>query len=249
MNQKTAAEHFAEALDRLSKRPHPLRHAGAEAPGQTPGRAEPGESPSARSFTIAFSREAGSGGISVAREVGRRLNWPVYDQELMEQLAKELKVDVSLVEEVDERPGNWLVDSIKAFAAAATVTEVAYFHRLVRMLKALAARGECVVVGRGSSFILPMETTLRVRVVASRADRIAFMTRERGLTAAEAASYVDTKGRERLKFIKDHFHKDPADPLNYDLLVNRTRFTVDETSELVIEALQRLQARKQAVKP
>ncbi|MGE5388460.1 MAG: hypothetical protein ACM3NE_06195, partial [Hyphomicrobiales bacterium] len=33
------------------------------------------------SFTIALSREAGSGGTLVAREIGRRLNWPVYDRE------------------------------------------------------------------------------------------------------------------------------------------------------------------------
>jgi cytidylate kinase len=244
MYQKTAAEHFAEALTRLSKQPHPFARPEGEAPGPT--RADQQGTVTGNALSIAFSREAGSGGITVAREVGRRLNWPVFDQELVGILAKDLNVDVSFLEDYDERPGSWLVDTIKAFSAAASVSEVSYFHRLVRMLQALGARGECVLVGRGSWFLLPMETTLRVRIVASRDDRIAFMASERGLSRIEAARYVDAHDRDRIKFIKDHFHKDFADPLNFDLILNRSRFSVDETAELVIDALQRMQARQVA---
>ena len=199
-------------------------------------------------FTIAFSREAGSGGITVAREAGRRLSWPVYDQELLENLAKELNVDISFLEDYDERRGSFLVDTIKAFSAAASVSEVTYFRRLVRMVQVLGARRECLIVGRGSTFVLPPETTLRVRIVATRDDRIAFMVREHKLSPVEAVRFVDTKDRDRHQFLKDHFHKDPADPQYYDLILNRSRFSVDETADLVIEALQRMQARKTAAK-
>ena len=65
MYQKTAAEHFAEAMNRLSKHPHPFAHAGNQA------QPEQSETPTGTAFTIAFSREAGSGGITVAREVGQ----------------------------------------------------------------------------------------------------------------------------------------------------------------------------------
>ena len=168
----------------------------------------------------------------------------MYDQELLENLAKELNVDVSFLEDYDERRGSFLVDTIKAFSAAASVSEVTYFRRLVRMLQVLGARGECLVVGRGSTFVLPLETTLRVRIVATRDDRIAFIARERKISPVEAARFVDTKDRDRQKFIKDHFHKDSADPQNYDLILNRSRFSVDETADLVIAALQRMQARR-----
>lgn len=246
MNQKSAADHFAEAITRLSHRPNPFTPVVPDEPAQ-PG-AMPAPTSLARPLSIAFSREAGSGGITVANEVGRRLNWPVFDRELLENLAKDLKVDVSFVEDYDERRGSWLVDTIKAFSAAANVSEVAYFHRLVRMLQALGERGECIIVGRGSSYILPLDTTLRIRIVATRDDRVAYIAREQNVSSAEAAHFVETKDRDRLKFIKDHFHKDPTDLLAYDLTINRSRFSVDETAELVIEALQRIQARKGAAK-
>lgn len=242
MSSKTAAEHFSEAITRLSKQPNPLSSARTQADG--PGTVGHEHGPVGQAFTIAFSREAGAGGIPVAQEVGRRLNWPVYDQELLEHLASDLKVDVSLVEDYDERRGSWLVDCIKAFSATASVSESAYFHRLVRMIQAIGSRGECLIVGRGSTFILHPETTLRVRIVAAHDDRVAFIAGDRNLNRAEAQKFVDTKDRERGRFIKDHFHKDPADPQNYDLVLNRSRFGVDETAEMVIEALQRMQARK-----
>ena len=242
MYQKTATEHFAEAMTRLSKHPHPFARAEDQPQAEQP------EAPTGIAFAIASSREAGSGGVTVAREVGRRLSWPVYDQELLESLAKELNVDSSFLEDYDERRGSFLVDTIKAFSAAAGVSEVTYFRRLVRLLQVLGARGECLIVGRGSTFVLPPETTLRVRIVASRDDRIAFIARERKLSPVEAAHFVDTRDRVRQEFIKDYFHKDRADPQNYDLILNRSRFSVDETADLVIDALQRMQARKTVAK-
>ena len=164
----------------------------------------------------------------MAREVGRRLNWPVYDHEILDRLAKELHVDVDQLEHVDERRGNWLVECVQAFAAASTVPEVTYFRRLLKLLLALGAQGQCVIVGRGAMIALPVETTLRVRVVASREDRIATIGRERGLGPAEATRYVESTDRERSRFIRDHFGKDLTDPLLYDLILNASRFSVEE---------------------
>jgi hypothetical protein len=45
---------------------------------------------SAAPFTIALSREAGTYGAAMAREVGNRLGWPVYDSELLGRIAEDL---------------------------------------------------------------------------------------------------------------------------------------------------------------
>jgi cytidylate kinase len=201
------------------------------------------EMPHPPRFTIAISREVGAGGRLVAREVGRRLNWPVYDHELLENLAGELHVDLDRLESIDERPGHWLVDCLNAFAAVATVSEVTYFRRLLKLLLALGDQGECVLLGRGATFVLPAASTLRVRLLASHKDRVALIGRERGLNPSEAARYVDTTDVERIRFIKSHFHKDPTEPLHYDLVLNTSRYSVAECAEMIIGALRLLQAR------
>jgi cytidylate kinase len=194
-------------------------------------------------FTVAMSRETGSGGTAVGREVGRRLNWPVYDHELLEQIANDLRVSVHLVEGVDEHPANWLEELAESFTGGPAVAQPAYFRSLLKMLLSLGARGDCVIVGRGAALLLPAETTVRVRVVASHEDRIAAVSRDLGLPHRDAARRVNATDRERIDFVKAHFRKDLADPLNYDLVLNASRFSVAECAELVIDALNRLKAR------
>jgi len=137
---------------------------------------------------------------------------------------------------------------VEAFAAASTVTEVTYFRRLLKLFLALGARGQCIIVGRGAMIALPDDTTLRVRVVASREDRAALIGRERGLDPTEAARYVESTDRERSRFIRQHFRKDLTDPMLYDLVLNASRLSVEECADIVIETLLRLQARNASVK-
>jgi len=198
--------------------------------------------PRATPYTIALSREAGALGTSVAHELSKRLNWPVYDHELLEELAKDLGVGTRLLEEADEKPASWLQECVEAFAAVPTVNGTTFFRHLLKALQTLSARGECVIVGRGAALILPPGTTLRVRLLATLEDRIAVVSRERSVSRSEAARYVETTDRARIRFIKDHFHKDPTDPQHYDLVVNTSRFSVAECADLILEALRLVQA-------
>ena len=65
-------------------------------------------------LTITISRQAGSPGTSVGREVGNRLGWPVYDDELLKIIAEEMGLRVSLLKSVDERKQHWLLESMQA---------------------------------------------------------------------------------------------------------------------------------------
>jgi cytidylate kinase len=197
------------------------------------------------SFTIAISRQAGSNGTQIAREIGRRLHWPVYDNELIEHLSKELQVDVRKLENIDERPGSRLIECLEAFAAASTVTEMTYFRRMLKLVFALGQRGECVIVGRGAAATLPPATTLRVRLVAERDDRIANIMRDEKLEKAEATKLLDSTDHARGRFIKDHFRKDWNDPLLYDIVLNGSRLTIDESAQIVVDTLLRMRSRSE----
>jgi cytidylate kinase len=234
MNLQNPSAYLATALIKASEYSRPPRLGMRRESGSF--------GPPVSAFTIAVSREVGARGPAVAREVGRRLGWPVYDHELLEQIAKEMHVSVHLLESVDEKPGSWLQECIESLAAVPTVTEISYFRRLLKMLLSLGAHGGCVIVGRGAAQVLPPETTLRVRLLATLADRIAVISRERGLSQHEASLYVESQDRERIRFIKAHFQKDPSDPQNYDLILNSSRLSVAACADQIVDALHRLQA-------
>ena len=198
--------------------------------------------PAKPAFTIAISRQSGARGTTTARAVGERLGWAVYDRELVEQIAQDMKLQASLLERVDEKKVGWLQEFMESFSSAPVVSDIAYVHRLAKTIASLVAHGDCVLVGRGVAHILPVETTLRVRLVAPVAWRVAAMSRKLGVNEEEAAVKVAAIDRQRVQFVREHFNKDTTDPSLYDLVLNTERFSVEQCADLIVEALHRLQA-------
>src|SRR5262245_18772594 len=106
--------------------------------------------------TIALSREAGVLGTSVAQELGRLLGWPVYDHELVQMIAEEMGLRVTLLESVDERHRGWLNEAMEQFMSVPNVSESTYVRHLVETILSLGTHGECVVVEHGAAQILPV---------------------------------------------------------------------------------------------
>ena len=188
-------------------------------------------------ITVAISRQAGALGTSIASEVGRRLSWPVYDHALLERMAESMNVAVDLIESIDERHVHWLVERMEAFSAVPYVSENAYVRRLIETVLSLGAKGHCIIVGRGSAHVLPPTTTLRVRLVAEFDDRVRAIMHELGLTSTEATRRAKALDRERTSFLKDHFHIDPNNPENYDLLLNTSLLPPAGCAEIIQTAV------------
>ena len=111
--------------------------------------------------------QTGTSGTSVAQEVGRRLGWQVYDHELLERIAAEHGLRVSLLESLDERRQSWLVEWMEGFSQKLHVGETGYVHHLTQTILSLGAHGGCVIVGRGAGLLLAPATTLRVRLIGA----------------------------------------------------------------------------------
>lgn len=209
------------------REPHPGEQSGVETPPH---------------FTIAISREAGAAGSDVARAIGQRLHWPVYDREIIDLIAEESGLRTELLESVDEHDRGWLIDAIESLKRRDRVTSANFVHHLVHVLTALAAHGECVIVGRGAAACLPRDTTLRVRVIASLGDRVRRMAADRALSEDDASDMVERIDRDRAKFIANHFHRDVEDVHNFDLVVNASRLTPEACADLAVAALRAREA-------
>jgi cytidylate kinase len=238
MYRKPLSDRLTEAMARTQRQWE--LHQAATSAAAAAGIVEP------PAITIAISRQAGANGSTIARAIGERLHWPVYDRELLQMLAEKMGVRSSLLEELDERRTSWLRECIEAFAAVPTVSDSAYLHRLVETVLTLAAHGQCVIVGRGASRILPAATTLRVRLVAPQEHRITVVQKRRGIDVKEAARWVEDVDRARSNFVRDNFRVNPAEPENHDLILNTARLSADECADIVALALKGMQARTTA---
>jgi cytidylate kinase len=193
-----------------------------------------------QALTVALAREAGADGATVALEVGKRLGWPVYDHQLLERIAQEMGLRTQLLESVDERIKSWPLECMEGFVGSESVSEMAYIRQLMQTIYSLGAHGDCVIVGRGAAQFLPPKTTLRVRLVRAVEDRIAAISRRLQLPKEKAAKWVADTDRQRQRFVKDHFLKDPTDPHNYDLILNTSRWSTADCADLILQGLKNL---------
>lgn len=226
-----------------TRRVERLTHMLAEAAARS-GREHAEDKPAA--LTIALSRQSGAPAAAIAEEVGRRLNWPVYDKSLLHRIAEEMNIFDSLLESVDERHKGWMQELTESLVSDMAVSELGFTRHLVKTLLALAAKGNCLIVGRGGSLVLPLPSTLRVRLVAPLDNRIEALSKELGVPRNQAADKLQERDKERLQFMKRHFFKDPRDPCNFDLVLNTARFSVPECAEQIVHAARTLQARSEA---
>jgi cytidylate kinase len=205
------------------------------------GRAAP--APVDPPFTIAISREAGALGTTVAHEIGRQLHWPVYDREIIDKVAEEMRRPTFHFAGMDERPVHWLEECVRSFASEHHVSVSAYTKYLVAVVRGLGLRGHSVIVGRGAGCILPRATTLRVRLVAALPDRIKVIMRQHGLVEHDAARWVAKTDHDRAEFVRVNLRSDPAAGDQYDLMLNTSRLPPSECARIIIEALRFFETR------
>ncbi len=132
--------------------------------------------PVPRFRNICISRESGAGGGTIARMVGRRLHWKVYDHELLEAIAHRMEVSSDEVRAFDELAPSVVQDWILPLREEHYAPQEAYLDHLAKLVEAIGRAGESIIVGRGANFLLPRAETLTVRIVAplkARAVRLA----------------------------------------------------------------------------
>jgi len=136
---------------------------------------------------------------------------------------------------MDERELSWWEEALRSLMEGDFVRND-YYHRLCEPLLSLAGQANSVFVGRGADLILPRDRGFRVRLVAPMADRLRRFAATMHLDPARAESEMRRIEQERERFFRHHFGVAPDDPMRYDITINLTRFTLDQSIAMILEA-------------
>jgi len=187
--------------------------------------------------TVTVSRERGSGGGIVARQVADRLQFVVFDSEIVDHVARAAAVDRIVVAHMDERSQKSIKEWTERVMHRRQISDQSYMAHLTKTILTMGEKGHAVIIGRGAHLLLPTERCLRVRIVAPlpvRIDRLC----STGMARAEAESVIAETDRQRARFVEEHFHESDSNPLLFDLVINTGEITLETASDLIIRTLE-----------
>lgn len=185
---------------------------------------------------VTISRTLGSGGSEVATLLGERLDWPVFDREILQAMAGDDELRGRLYRELDERDVSWL-ETTARWLMGGELRKDDYFYRLSETVLALARHGHAVFLGRGADLILPMDRGVRVRITARPEKRAQTFAQRSGTSPALARAELERVDRERDDFLRQHFGKRADDLLRFDLTLVLDQMGVATAADVIATAV------------
>ncbi len=180
---------------------------------------------------VTVSREPGSGGKLIAKGIAECLQFDLFHQEMIHEMALSAKVSARMLESLDEKGLSMIEDWISAVVNQQHLWPDEYLQHLLKVVSAIGRHGNAVLVGRGANFILPLEKTLRIRVIAPSAFRSQKVAEQFDISLKEAEHRILNTESNRRAFVRKYFHKDIADPIHYDLVINTATVQLEEAVE------------------
>ena len=197
---------------------------------------------------VTISRQYGSGGSEVAERVAKALGWHLYDNDMVDEVARRLGISTEEVSAREERVPS-LSERI-ATAMALGVPEVMPTvadlssepseERIVevtkRVIEEAVQAGPAVLVGRGAQCMLASRTDALHVFCYAPADVLAsYVITNLGVSAAEAHRIVAEKNHQREQYVKRYWKRNWRDLANYHLCVNTAWLGLDGAAEVVVQ--------------
>lgn len=184
---------------------------------------------------ITISREFGSGGRELGRRVSELLHFAYYDQEIITEIAKRTDLAEDYVRQITEsRPMiSYPIRIGVTFQRArneAIAQKAAVFQEQCNLLKELAEKSNCVIVGRSADNILSAYAPYRIFVYSDLESKMARCRlkgkEEQELSEHELKRQIRAVDKRRAEYYNFLTGQTWGDKENYDLCINTANRSV-----------------------
>lgn len=202
---------------------------------------------------ISVSRQVGTAGEEVAQAVATRLGFQCIDYQVIQDAAREAGVSPETVSEAEHTP-SLMTRLLEALARNPSMPAAAWadpipmatnplytstdYRRFVeQVIREMAAKEECVIVGHAAQVILRERfDTVRVLVTGSNAHRARRIQAGMGIDENEALKIIDKTDRERIDYFRRFYDTGWLTPCSYDLCISTDHLNPAQAAELVVRA-------------
>lgn len=185
---------------------------------------------------ITISREFGSGGRTIGKQVAERLGIPCYDQELIEKIEEKSGLAKEFIAERGEYTlrGGWLANAFADRSLNGLSVQDYLWTIQRKTIIELAEQGPCVIVGRCADYILEGKASLlKVFIHASIEARAKRIVEKYGESAEAPEKRLRDKDIRRSAYY--HFYTDVEWGIakNYDIALDSGTLGLDRCVDII----------------
>ena len=185
---------------------------------------------------IAIGREFGSGGHIVAQKVAEHYNIPLYNKQLLSEVAKDGKYSEEILERFDEKPMNIAFIPAPIGENSVSIEQgvaISQFNFLRK--KANVEKESFVVVGRCAEDILEDNPNMiSVFILGKKECKMKRVMEREGINEKQALSKMKKIDKMRKTYHNFYCENKWGDSRSYDLCINTSKVGIDEAAELII---------------
>lgn len=191
--------------------------------------------------TLTLSRQFGCEGFPLAEHLKALFEqatgepWNIYDKSLVEKVAQDEDISVRLLRNLGD-----MTHTLEALGLhpSTHVTHDAAFEKVAKAIVQIAALGNAIIVGRGSSILCrDMRNCFHFRLEAGFEWRVASIMKRLDLGRKEAEEMVRTETKLREKFVSQCLGETVSDLKHYHAIFNNERDSIQEMGAAIFAYL------------
>ncbi len=198
---------------------------------------------------ITIGRQYGSGGREIGTKLAEKLGVPYYDKELIALVAEKSDICMETLQQLDEKgPTRVIHTPVYHGMTLATGLHSIYnmpisdrvFVAQLNVIKDLAAKGPCVIVGRCADYVLRQNPNcLNVFVHASMEFRAARKKElEEQIKERTIQDYIRKIDKSRAKYYNYYTSKKWGDTASYHMTMDSGVLGIDTAAQLLYDCVQ-----------
>lgn len=182
-----------------------------------------------KKIVITIARGYGSGGKTIGKMLSEELSIPFYDRDLLYMASEESGINIRLFKKNDEDVNKGFFDPITHKYTGDLippedsdfVSKENLFNYQAKIIKDLAAKESCIIVGRCADFILQDTLDIvKVFIWAPHKDCVKTVMDLYGMTEKEADKRIRKIDRHRSEYYRYYTCREWDNVRNYDLCLN-----------------------------
>ena len=195
-------------------------------------------------FVITIAREYGSGGMALGKMLAERLGVGFYDHAIIDKTAERLGYSSEFVRENEQNISNaklWeLIFTDKSIPMSMNPShDDAIFVGESRIIRSLAARKPCVIIGRCANWVLRGDAkAFRVFVTSDREDAVRRVMDYENIDPEAATKRIEQVNKGRSNHYLQYTGHRWTDAHDYDLVVNTSKLGLSRSADLIAACVQ-----------